>query len=345
MKIAFLLPSLANKAPIIVANELVRLLLEKGHSCDVYYFDDICELPFVCSTYRVNFFSKIDFASYDIIHSHGLRPDLYIFFHKPLIKSKCRFVSTIHSYIFKDLLYTYNSCVAIIAGCLWVLSLYRQDSIVVLSENAKEYYRKWLPASKLHVAYNTRNINFNISPEPEDIAIIQRFKGESKLIGVNAFLSPVKGIDMLIKALALLSGVKLCIIGTGQSKDELMALSRKLEVDDRCLFLGYRADAYRYLPLYDVYAMPSRSEGFPLTLLEAAIYSKPFICSDIPIFRELLLDNEASFFGLEDINSLKNAISYGLCHNDIGNNLHMKYMKLFSPSIFLNRYLKIYKSR
>lgn len=29
----------------------------------------------------------------------------------------------------------------------------------------------------------------------------------------------------------------------------------------------------------------------------------------------------------------------------IGNNLHMKYMKLFSPSIFLNRYLKIYKSR
>lgn len=78
MKIAFLLPSLANKAPIIVANELVRLLLEKGHSCDVYYFDDICELPFACSTYRVNFFSKIDFASYDIIHSHGLRPDLYM---------------------------------------------------------------------------------------------------------------------------------------------------------------------------------------------------------------------------------------------------------------------------
>ena len=41
MKIAFLLPSLANKAPIIVANELVRLLLEKGHSCDVYYFENI----------------------------------------------------------------------------------------------------------------------------------------------------------------------------------------------------------------------------------------------------------------------------------------------------------------
>lgn len=41
--------------------------------------------------------------------------------------------------------------------------------------------------------------------------------------------------------------------------------------------------------------MSSRSEGFPLSLLEAMIYKRNIVCSDIPIFKEILSENEVTF--------------------------------------------------
>ena len=79
---------------------------------------------------------------------------------------------------------------------------------------------------------------------------------------------------MIIQALQELPQTKFCIIGDGKIKNDLIQLSVKLKVSDRVLFLGYKKDAYKYLPYFDVYAIPSHSEGFPLAMLEAAAYGK-----------------------------------------------------------------------
>lgn len=47
--------------------------------------------------------------------------------------------------------------------------------------------------------------------------------------------------------------------------------------------------------------MSSRSEGFPLSLLEAMIYKRNIVCSDIPIFKEILSENEVTFFEREKL--------------------------------------------
>ena len=44
MKIAYIIPSLANKGPILVVRDLCVELLKIGHFCDVYYFDEIIKL-------------------------------------------------------------------------------------------------------------------------------------------------------------------------------------------------------------------------------------------------------------------------------------------------------------
>ena len=41
MKIAMILPSLANKGPILVARDLCIEYKKMGHECSVFYFDDI----------------------------------------------------------------------------------------------------------------------------------------------------------------------------------------------------------------------------------------------------------------------------------------------------------------
>ena len=44
MKIAMILPSLANKGPILVARDLCIEYKKMGHECSVFYFDDIVEV-------------------------------------------------------------------------------------------------------------------------------------------------------------------------------------------------------------------------------------------------------------------------------------------------------------
>ena len=83
MHIAYIVPKLANKGPVIVVLELVRQMLRHGHTCKVFYFDPEQEIQFPCPVERITFSHAIDFRPFDIIHTHGLRPDCYVFVHKP----------------------------------------------------------------------------------------------------------------------------------------------------------------------------------------------------------------------------------------------------------------------
>lgn len=87
MKIAYIIPKLVNKGPIIVVQELVQQMITHGHECYVYFFDEGQEISPPCKTQKISFFESIDFNKFDIIHTHGLRPDLYVFIHKP---HKCK---------------------------------------------------------------------------------------------------------------------------------------------------------------------------------------------------------------------------------------------------------------
>ena len=62
MRIAYILSSLANSGPIIVAYDLVQLMIRNGHSVEVFYFDDKTDLDFPCATHRINMKSRFPFS-------------------------------------------------------------------------------------------------------------------------------------------------------------------------------------------------------------------------------------------------------------------------------------------
>jgi glycosyltransferase involved in cell wall biosynthesis len=140
MNIAFILPSLANKGPVILALELINYFIKEGHKCDVYYFDNIKELDVPCFTQRISFFKKIDFNRYDIIHTHMFRPDIYCAIYKSKIYKTTKVVSTIHTAIYDDLKYAYGFFKSLIMIPFWKKAWEAKDHIVVLTNTAKDYY-------------------------------------------------------------------------------------------------------------------------------------------------------------------------------------------------------------
>lgn len=91
-------------------------------------------------------------------------------------------------------------------------------------------------------------------------------------------LSPQKGYDDLLRALAMLPTPPRCIIlGEGPQRTELEALVRKLHLQDRVLLPGLRTNPYPWLRHASAFVLCSRWEGYPNALLEAASFRLPMV--------------------------------------------------------------------
>lgn len=342
MRVAYIVPSLSKQGPVVVVFELARLLTERGHDVIVFYFDDktVNVLQFPCKTARISFFKKIDFNRFDVVHTHGFRPDAYVFLHRSRMATPC-FVSTIHNFVMKDFSAQYNKLTAFVFGNLWMALLHRHDMRVVLSLAAKEYYLHWFEARQLEVVYNTRFVDIHRKLSSLEESELIKFRGQGPLLGVNAMLTPRKGIDLILRSMPFIEDARLFIVGDGKSRSDLQKLSVDLGVSDRVYFAGYHEDAYRYIPYYDLYLLPSRSEGFPLAMLEAVVMKKNIVCSDIPVFKEIFTSDEVTFFELENVSSLVAAVGEAL-ERDKTTNAYSRYLREYSPEKFIDGYLRIY---
>ena len=116
-------------------------------------------------------------------------------------------------------------------------------------------------------------------------------------IGSIGRLSAEKGYKYLIEALRLLINegldARLTIIGEGYEREYLERSAAQSDLSNRVLMPGYREDAKQYLPFLDVYAIPSLTEGLPLTLLEAMQAKVPIVASKVGGIPEVL-DNGRS---------------------------------------------------
>jgi glycosyltransferase involved in cell wall biosynthesis len=103
---------------------------------------------------------------------------------------------------------------------------------------------------------------------------------------ILARLETDKGIEDAIQAIAALPDIALVIAGAGTYRPELEARAAALGITDRVHFLGYRRDTAALLHCADVFLLPSRVEGLPLSVLEAMAAGVPVVATDIPGTRE-----------------------------------------------------------
>ena len=108
-----------------------------------------------------------------------------------------------------------------------------------------------------------------------------------RMVTVARLMHTKKGQDIAIQALALLKknniDATLTIVGTGESEHFLRNLADKCGVADKVIFSGNRSrrKIYSFLHSYDLFLLPSRYEGFGLTVAEAMAAQVPVAVSDI----------------------------------------------------------------
>jgi len=115
------------------------------------------------------------------------------------------------------------------------------------------------------------------------------------LVGTIGSLNKQKDTDVLIKAFAAMHAkwpnTELLIIGKGERLRELQRLSKKQGVEDSVIFAGAMADVNTALFSMDLFVLPSRSEAFGISILEAMRASVPVIASRVGGIPEIITDN------------------------------------------------------
>lgn len=174
------------------------------------------------------------------------------------------------------------------------------DVVVTVTDALADDFRAWERALLRAAGVRTTVIHNGIDadavraradrPVPVDLP-------DGLLVGAGSRLVAQKNLGTLIEALAREAddhpALHVVLTGEGPQRAPLAALARERGVRDRVTFTGYlpeRADVHALLDRLDLYAMPSRHEGFGVAALEAMAAGLPVVASDIPPLREVVGD-------------------------------------------------------
>ena len=102
-------------------------------------------------------------------------------------------------------------------------------------------------------------------------------------------LSGEKNVDAAISAVASIPDAELLLVGDGPDRARLEALARSA-ASDRIRFLGARDRPREELAAADVLVLPSRTEGIPAVLIEAAFSGLPVVASAVGGIPEIVED-------------------------------------------------------
>ncbi|HEY0411989.1 MAG TPA: glycosyltransferase family 4 protein [Allosphingosinicella sp.] len=157
--------------------------------------------------------------------------------------------------------------------------------LVVPSQRLEAVARRaWAqpPARVVRIPNGIAVSRYAAPPSPDAIPGLARMPGEI-VIGTVAGLRAVKNLPRLVRAFAAMHvrSSRLVIVGTGPESERIAAEARRLGVADRVLMPGFLADPERWIGLFDIFALSSDSEQFPISLVEAMAAGLPAVATAV----------------------------------------------------------------
>ncbi|MCK9595835.1 glycosyltransferase family 4 protein [Candidatus Pacearchaeota archaeon] len=169
-----------------------------------------------------------------------------------------------------------------------------------------------------------------------DIDLISKIKVKGKkfdLIFVGR-LNYQKNLELLVNSVDLLRKdfpkIKICIVGDGEEKNNLLNLIKKYKLEKNFYFVGAlnnkenrRRLIFEYMKLSKIFVLPSLLEGFPLTIIEANACGLPVITTKTKHNNtsEYIKNNKNGILVSPTSQEFSRAISYLLKNDELRKNM------------------------
>ena len=223
----------------------------------------------------------------DLLHSHGYKGNILL----GIIPKKLRrlpLITTIHGWTSTGTSFTRMRLYEWFDA--WLLP--QMDAVVLVSQSMLENSRlAGKKNAKLYIVNNGISMKKPVPYCCEELPI--RRNSGVNIVAVGR-LSPEKGFDVLLKAMALVNedgkDVSVVVFGEGRERQKLEDLICQLGLQDRVKMPGFVENAAATFAYFDLLVMPSLTEGLPITILEAMRARLPVIASRVGGIPSLLAD-------------------------------------------------------
>ncbi len=164
------------------------------------------------------------------------------------------------------------------------------------------------PENKDDILSKVTMVPYGTNKVEVDATLVKRVEKTYKLKGKHVLyfigrLVDRKGVDTLIEAFSELNNaddtLRLVIVGDGQDRAKLEALTKEKGVENSVIFTGFMTgnDRYGLLKLSTACVIPSvtikdQSEGLPVVFMEGLMYGKPMVISDATGAHEIVDDGK-----------------------------------------------------
>ncbi len=160
----------------------------------------------------------------------------------------------------------------------------------------------WMrPSSKVHrIANGIALAAYQTAPKPDAFPGLTKAAGEV-VVGTIAGLRAVKNLPRLVCAVAAAGpNVKLAIAGEGPERGAIMAEAERLGMADRLIMPGFLKNPADYVGLFDIFALSSDSEQYPISLVEAMAAGLPAVCTDVGDVRDIVAEANRPYIVAKD---------------------------------------------
>lgn len=256
-------------------NDVIIVGKLKNEGLKVYDCKSLSRIKCMCGM-NSEFVKIVQKEQFDIIHTHGLIPDLLV----SRIKGKAKTVSTLHNIMFEDYINQYGALKSWMFTKIHLYALQHIDRKVCCSASVYSIMRKYLDS----IVFIRNGIE-----KPVAKTIVTRkqlaIPDEARVYIFVGGLIPRKNVKFLLSEFTRnrLNNEYLLIIGDGPEKDACSLLA-----DDHVIMCGFQTDPVSYFDISDIYVSASKSEGFSIAVLEALFCGLGLFLSDIPSHREVI---------------------------------------------------------
>lgn len=229
----------------------------------------------------------------DLIHSHGLRPDIFSSFSNVLK------ISTLHNNPFLDYSYSFGKIKGYLIAKIQLYFIKKFDKKISCSKSISEILRK---QTGINFDFIQNGIYFKDEILCKDK--LRKKLGFSKneiifiSVGVlNERKDPLTIIEVLNRIKK--ENFKLLFLGNGS----LFKICKEKAKNKNIVFLGNVDNVFEYLKASDYFISASLTEGLPNSVLEAMSCGLPCLLSDIPSHQEIIYKSKLSKYIFKTKNS------------------------------------------